>query len=59
MDDDEEIIYIVCGVVVDLDDVLFLGNCVMQLEYDEYDLLLNGVLIIEFVVVVVVVIMVI
>lgn len=28
MDDDEEIIYIVCGVVVDLDDVLFLGNCV-------------------------------
>ncbi|EFK2803343.1 DNA translocase FtsK [Escherichia coli] len=42
MDDDEEIIYTARGVAADPDDVLFSGNRATQLEYDEYDPLLNG-----------------
>ncbi|POT57936.1 DNA translocase FtsK [Citrobacter amalonaticus] len=42
MDDDEEIEYSARGVAADPDDVLFSGNRAMQLEYDEYDPLLNG-----------------
>ena len=42
MDDDEEITYTARGVAADPDDVLFSGNRATQLEYDEYDPLLNG-----------------
>ncbi|EGC0780721.1 DNA translocase FtsK [Salmonella enterica] len=42
MDDDEDIQYSARGVAADPDDVLFSGNRATQLEYDEYDPLLNG-----------------
>ncbi|ENL1842193.1 DNA translocase FtsK [Escherichia coli] len=42
MDDEEDITYTARGVAADPDDVLFSGNRATQLEYDEYDPLLNG-----------------